>query len=286
MVQYKKKPNLKYLPKVSIITPSFNQVNFIENTIKSVLKQDYQNIEYIIIDGGSNDGTIDIIKKYEKDVAYWISESDNGQSAAINKGLKVATGDIIGWINSDDVYYENAISSAIQILNEHPEIDIVFGNFDYIDVKGKIIHQSKEIKLNLLVYLFTQQCYHCNVAGLFRKKCFDAYGFIREDLTYSMDYELYIRFASNKCKFYQSNKILGAYRLHSQSKTSTAVNRFVAEAKMVSQSYKEKFEFNPIYDKSLKYLFTVYRLILKVFRGAYTPNHVMKGIRHRKQYGV
>ena len=279
-------PNLKYLPKVSIITPSYNQANFIEQTIKSVLTQDYPNIEYIIIDGGSDDGTVRIIKKYEKDIAYWISESDNGQSAAFNKGLKVATGEIIGWINSDDIYYENAVSSAVQILNERPEIDIVFGNFNYIDEKGEIIHWSKEIKLNLLVYLFTQKCYHCNVAGLFRKKCFDAHGMLREDLTYSMDYELYVRFATNKCRFYQSDRILGAYRLHSQSKTSTVVSRFVAEARMVSQSYKDKLEFNPIFDMPLKYLFAVYRIILKVFRGAYTPNHVIKGIRHRRQYGA
>jgi glycosyltransferase involved in cell wall biosynthesis len=120
-------------PLVSIITPSFNQGRFLDQTIRSVLTQDYQPIEYIIIDGGSTDGTVEIIKQYESRLGYWVSERDKGQTEAINKGFAQAKGEILAWINSDDVYYPGAVSAAVETLSRNPDIGLVYGDLDFID---------------------------------------------------------------------------------------------------------------------------------------------------------
>src|SRR5512141_1228507 len=124
---------------VSIITPSFNQAPYIEATIQSVLGQDYPRIEYIIIDGGSTDGTVDVIRKYESRLANWVSEKDKGQTDAINKGFARAKGDILAWLNSDDTYEPGAIRAAVQYLQAHPETGLVYGDCNFINVSGQVI---------------------------------------------------------------------------------------------------------------------------------------------------
>ncbi len=114
--------------KVSVITPSYNQAEFLEKTILSVINQDYSNIEYIIIDGGSTDGSIDIIRKYENRLAYWVSEKDSGQSHAINKGLSLCTGDLVNWLNSDDLLMPSAIRILVEYYNKYPEIKLFYGD--------------------------------------------------------------------------------------------------------------------------------------------------------------
>ncbi|MEZ5010012.1 MAG: glycosyltransferase family 2 protein [Chitinophagales bacterium] len=114
--------------KISIITPSYNQAEFLEDTITSVLHQNYPNLQYIIIDGGSSDGSVEIIKKYENQIDYWISEKDSGQTHAINKGFSKVTGDIICWLNSDDIYFDYTLSAVANYFNENPDIDILWGD--------------------------------------------------------------------------------------------------------------------------------------------------------------
>lgn len=127
------------LPLVSIITPSFNQAEFLEATIQSVLGQDYPRIEYSIVDGGSTDGSVDVIKAYEQRLAWWVSEKDQGQTDAINKGFARAKGEILAWINSDDTYNPGAVGSAVKYLMEHPEIALVYSDCNYINEKGEVI---------------------------------------------------------------------------------------------------------------------------------------------------
>ena len=120
-------------PKISIVTPSFNQAQFLEETILSVINQNYPNLEYIIIDGGSTDGSVDIIKKYEKHLTYWVSEPDNGHGHALNKGFSTTTGEIMAWINSDDKYYPSTFATVAEIFNKFSDINWIHGKNSRID---------------------------------------------------------------------------------------------------------------------------------------------------------
>jgi len=270
--------------KVSVVTPSFQQAQFLEETIQSVISQSYPKLEYIVIDGGSTDGSVDIIKKYEKNIAYWVSEPDRGQSHAVNKGLEKATGDIIGWINSDDRYYEGAIQKAIEVFSEYPEVDVVFGNVDFIDEQGNILHQTNEMAVDFRTYLFTNRCYHANAAGFFRKKCFDLYGMLREDLKYAMDYELYLRFAYNRCRFYQMKDVLGSYRLHEQSKTLLHSKIMASECTSCSEEYKKALGIQRIFYNPLKYYYRYLRVAKKTIAHAYSLKNILHGILCRWRY--
>src|SRR3972149_1609071 len=137
----RQQPNMQpsNLPTVSIITPSYNQVQFIEETIQSVLAQDYARIEYIIVDGGSTDGSVEIIQKYAGQLAWWISEKDQGHADALNKGFAHASGEIMAWLNSDDTYYPGAVSEAVAYLQAHPEVGMVYGDADLTDNSGRVI---------------------------------------------------------------------------------------------------------------------------------------------------
>ena len=130
-------------PKISVITPSFNQAAYLERTILSVLDQDYPNIEYIIIDGGSTDGSVDIIRKYANRLTNWVSESDRGQAHAINKGLQQATGTWIAWQNSDDVFYPGTFSQLAQMAAMYPDVDLIIGNMNLIDKDDMLLRDIK-----------------------------------------------------------------------------------------------------------------------------------------------
>ncbi len=130
-------------PKISIVTPSYNQAEFLERTILSVLNQNYPNLEYIIIDGGSTDGSVEIIKKYEKYLSYWVSEKDRGQAHALNKGFEKATGDLVGWQNSDDIYLPGAFRKVAEVYRNNPNYDVYFGNIYFIAEEDNIIRDLK-----------------------------------------------------------------------------------------------------------------------------------------------
>ncbi|MHC1740447.1 MAG: glycosyltransferase family 2 protein [Anaerolineaceae bacterium] len=127
-------------PLITIITPSYQQAAFLEQTIRSVLEQDYPNIEYMVIDGGSDDGSVEIIKRYADRLTWWVSEKDNGQAEAINKGFARARGKYIAWVNSDDFYTPGAIREAVEELEAHPDIGLVFGEVQVVDKEGKILN--------------------------------------------------------------------------------------------------------------------------------------------------
>src|SRR5690348_14672359 len=126
------------IPLVSIITPSFNQAEFLERTIQSVLTQDYPRIEYMIVDGGSTDGSIEVIKKHQSKLAWWVSEQDHGQTDAINKGFNRANGEILAWLNSDDTYHPQAVAEAVKYLIEHPEVGMVYADCNFIDEQDRV----------------------------------------------------------------------------------------------------------------------------------------------------
>ena len=189
--------NNQNMPLVSVITPSFNQAAFIEETIQSVLMQDYPYIEHIIVDGGSTDGTLDILKKYSylRNRFCYISEPDRGQSHAINKGLKMAKGDIIGWLNSDDTYLPGAVSKAVNALQAHSEQAMVYGKGYHIDINGQIINSYPVEPFDReRLYKF---CIICQPAAFLRKNIFEIVGGVDEDLDFCMDYDLWIRISKD-----------------------------------------------------------------------------------------
>ncbi len=237
---------MKNLPKVSIVTPSYNQVEFLEKTILSVINQDYPNIEYIIIDGGSTDGSQEIIKKYENKISYWVSEKDNGQSDAINKGFKKCTGDIVAWINSDDLYVEGAISCAVAYFSEHTGIDMVHGKIDLIDVHGEYITYVASKDFTLQELIISNQVWQPSV--FFKRKIFDEIGYLDESYHYIMDYDFWIRIATRYNIGY-INSTLARFRLHGQSKTVSNSDLFLIENLIMLDRLLHKYEHKEAVEK-------------------------------------
>lgn len=185
-------------PKISIVTPSFNQGDFLEETIRSVILQGYPNLEYIIIDGGSSDKSIEIIKKYEPWLKYWISETDNGQSHALNKGFSKATGEIFGWINSDDYYNNNTFFNIIKLCHKHPNAVAWVGASYDIDKQGNI--KRKRLpkignKYQIANWGEDKDAWFSQPACLFKADAFNSVGKIDQKLTYALDVDLWMRLA-------------------------------------------------------------------------------------------
>jgi glycosyltransferase involved in cell wall biosynthesis len=209
-------------PKISIVTPSYNQVEFLERTILSVLNQNYPNFEYIIIDGGSTDGSVEMIKKYEQYLAYWTSEKDNGQTDAINKGFSQATGEILGWQNSDDIYMPRAFYEAIEKFSRNTDADLVFGNKYWIDEKDRIIRDARYVSFNYYSLLYEGSALS-NQSTFWKKTLMDRIGFFNQNFKFCMDYDFWVR-ASKKGKFLLIRNYLGATRYHKNTKTNTIVH--------------------------------------------------------------
>lgn len=219
------------IPKLSVVTPSFNQADFIEETIRSVLLQDYPNIEYIVIDGGSTDGSVDIIKKYEKWLDYWVSEPDNGQSHAINKGWNQSSGEILAWLNSDDVYQPGAFSQAAAYLTKHQTVGMVYGNCDIIDRTGTTTGHCPSMAFDLKA-LACNQWFISQPATFFRKTAVEKAGKIDESLHLVMDWEFFLRIAFNDIVNYLPVDI-AKFRVWEDAKTSSQSIRSAREKLLV-----------------------------------------------------
>lgn len=217
--------------KISIITPSYNQGQFLEQTIDSVLSQNYPNLEYIIIDGGSSDNSIEIIKKYEKHLTYWVSEKDNGQSHAINKGYAKATGEIINWLNSDDYYEKDSLCKVSQVF-ENSEVKVVCGRSRVFDDSSKTESYSTgtDIYKNNLAKTIAWARID-QPETFFRRSSLNTQYLVNERLHYIMDRDLWIRYLiSNGLSGIQTiPDILVNFRLHSSSKSISQIENFGIE---------------------------------------------------------
>jgi len=225
-------------PKITIITPSFNQGKYIERTIKSVLSQNVSELEYLIFDGGSTDETMDVIKAFGESVK-WVSEKDFGQADAVNKGLKNARGEIIGWLNSDDIYYPNALNTVIDFFNENKDIDIIYGMADHIDENDNVIepYYTQQWDYELLKNV----CFICQPAVFFRRSIINKYGLLNIKLRYCMDYEYWLRIGRETPFYYLQKKLAGS-RLYPETKT---LGSRVAVHKEILQMFKETFRYVP-----------------------------------------
>jgi glycosyltransferase involved in cell wall biosynthesis len=214
-------------PKVSIVTPSYNQGEFIEETIRSVLLQGYTNLEYIIIDGGSTDNSVEIIKKYQKWLAYWVSEPDRGQSHAINKGFEKATGEIYAWLNSDDTYMPSAGETAVKYLTEHSDVDMIYGECNFINEHSHKTGQYPPAEFNL-VDLVCGRNMVPQQAVFFRKQILDNVGYLDTNLQLAMDYDFWLRVAL-RAKIVYVPQVLANYRLCAGTKTREQAEKWSSD---------------------------------------------------------
>lgn len=211
------------LPLVSIVTPSFNQAAFLQSAIQSVLEQDYPNLEYLIVDGGSTDGSVEIIRKYADRLAWWVSEPDEGQTDAINKGFARARGEILAWLNSDDTYEPGAVTAAVNFLMAHPEVGLVYGNANFIDEQGRVIGrfpaaQTDYRRLRRGYVHIPQQ------AAFFRGNLWRAVGPLDPSFYFAMDYDLWVRLAA-RAEVRYVPQTWANFRLHTRGKTIVADDR-------------------------------------------------------------
>ncbi len=209
-------------PSITIVTPSFNQGQYLEETIRSVLLQGYPDVEYIIFDGASTDDSIDVIKKYERWISHWRSEPDGSQSAAVNKGLRIAKGELVGWQNSDDYYYPSSFVSAATEALSCPEFDVYFGDKDYVDSEGKFLFKRTNVEPTFAA-MIPWPCVN-NESMFFKKRLFDLGYFLDEGLAHYMDYDLFWRLFLDGFKFKYVPGLCAGFRQHSAAKSSTQVD--------------------------------------------------------------
>lgn len=205
--------------RVSVIIPSYNQAAYIRDTIESVLRQDYPHVEILVMDGGSTDGTVDILHQYAQSVPErfrFVSEPDRGQAHAVNKGVAMAAGTIIGWLNSDDTYHPGAIAKAVRKFRTHPNASVVYGNANYVNERGEFQYPYpvKPFNRDLLM----TECFICQPAAFLKKDAFVRVGGVKEDYKFILDYELWLRLLPSG-GFYYIDELIADYRLHEASKS-------------------------------------------------------------------
>ena len=200
---------------VSIVTPSYNQGRYIQQTIESVLNQDYPNLEYIVVDGGSNDNTVEILKKYETHLT-WISEKDRGQADGINKGFRMAKGEIVAWLNSDDTYLPGAVYQSVRYLEAHPEVGMLYGEGYHIDEDGELI--ERYYTEPFAYQRLSEVCFICQPTVFLRAEVISAVGPLDVTLDYCLDYEYWMRIAK-RFRIGDLETYLANSRLHSDTKT-------------------------------------------------------------------
>ena len=212
---------------VSIITPSFNQAKYLEDTIQSVLGQDYTNLEYILVDGGSTDESVDIIRKYDDKLAWWVSEKDSGQAEAINKGLSRATGEIVAWLNSDDTYLPGTISAAVRTFEENPDVVLVYGNMLAVDENSETINILRYDQLNLEDLL----CFQIigQPAVFFRRDALEKAGYLDSTYHFLLDHHLWLRLALQG-RIFHADQTWAAARYHAEAKNRARATEFGHEA--------------------------------------------------------
>lgn len=220
--------------KVSIVTPSFNQGKFIERTLQSVASQSGAEIEHVVFDGGSTDNTVEILKRFSPP-ARWISKKDRGQTDAVNQGIRATDGEIIGWLNSDDIYYPGAIARVVAFFEDHPEIDLVYGMADHIDTEDRAYEPYATEPWNY--DRLKELCFICQPALFFRRRVVEKFGLLDESLNYCMDYEYWLRLGKQGARFAYIEEKLAGSRMYAENKTMGAKVQVCKEINDVIKKY-------------------------------------------------
>jgi len=228
------------LPLVSIVTPSYNQARFLEATLRSVLEQDYPNMEYLVVDGASSDGSVEIIHRYADRLAWWVSEKDSGQPEAINKGLRRARGEFVGWLNSDDIYLPGAVTAAVKVFQSHPQAGLVYSDAQAIDADGKpfnLMRARQYALADLMAFNII-----CQPAAFMRRSVLDETGYLDPAYQLLMDNLLWMCMARMAPIVY-TPQIWAAARYHDQAKNRTRGAAYGQEARRLIADLKSRPEF-------------------------------------------
>jgi glycosyltransferase involved in cell wall biosynthesis len=215
------------LPLVSVVTPSFNQGAFLEATILSVLGQDYPKVEYLIMDGGSTDGSQEIIRRYADRLAYWTSERDHGQAEAINRGFAKASGEVLAWLNSDDTYEPGAVRAAVETFADYPDVDALYGDCAYVDQAGALVTVFRGRPFDLAGYLCTEGFIHQPTVFL-RRRVLERVGPLDPSFALCLDYEYWLRMAT-ACRWFYLPRVLARFRMHPAAKSAARRREFLDE---------------------------------------------------------
>lgn len=251
--------------KISVVTVSYNQAQFIEDTIKSVLNQDYPEVEYIVIDGGSTDGSADIIKKYSDRLAFWCSEPDGGQTDALRKGFAKATGDILCWINSDDQLEPGALSEVAAFFEQNPNARVVTGDHIKMNEQGVPIKLHREIPFNRFIWNYTYN-YTAQTSTFWKRDLYEEVGGMDTDYNMGMDTNLFARF-SEVTHMHKTKELWSRFRLHGQQKTALFDERSRLERRRILERYAGN---QPVaLEKLCRVIARCMRIALRLVTGCY-----------------
>lgn len=266
--QFKDKEGEMQLPKISLITPSYNQSKYLRETIESVISQKYPNLEYIVLDGGSTDESVNIIRHYSDHIDYWVSEPDAGQTDALIKGFSRATGDIFCWLNSDDILEPGTLLEVADFFRKHPDAQVVYGDATWIDKDSKKLRVKKEHKFNHFVFLFDHN-YIPQPSTFWRRDLYEKVGGLNPDVSVAMDTDFWMRCLQHT-SFHHVSRQWSKMRYHEEAKTHPKKMRHIArsQVKELRQKYYQNHDPNwllfckRIVAKSV-------RVNLKLFSGCY-----------------
>lgn len=230
-------------PRISIVTPSFNQAQFVTECLDSVTLQGYGSVEHIVADGVSTDGTVELLKRYSMETSHehlkWVSEPDQGQSDALNKGFRMATGEIVGWLNSDDRYRPGCFQAVVEAFERNPEVDVLYGDYTWVDENGRVLKIRREIEFSQFVLSYHRVLYIPTTATFFRRRIFDEGNFVDTRYHYAMDYEYFLRLAHKGYRFKHIAGLLADFRWHSSSKTGAHPEKQLAEHDAIAARYSK-----------------------------------------------
>lgn len=209
--------------KISIVTPSLNQGRYLLEALESVRAQGYAGVEHLVMDGGSKDETVQLLQSLEGrpewEYLSWQSQPDGGQSEALNRGFGNATGEIVGWLNSDDRYRASCFDHVVKAFAENPDVDVLYGDFTMVDQEGATLQVRREIDFSRFILLYHRVSYIPTPATFFRRRIFDDGNRLRNELHYAMDFEFFLRLADAGYRFQHISEVLADFRIHPESKT-------------------------------------------------------------------
>ena len=274
------KPQSK-LPDISIVTCSYQQGKFLDATMRSVLDQRYVNVDYIVIDGGSTDGSTAIIQQYASQLAYWVSEPDDGQTAALIKGFKQSTAEIQGWLCSDDLLLPGALKTVVLFFASHPEVDAVYGDSLWIDSTGRYLRPKKEIGFNRFAFLFDHN-YISQPSMFWRKRLYDKVNGLDASFNLAMDADLWERF-SRHTKIAHIPQYISCMRYYPEQKTRALKPKGLLEDRKIRQrSGVALSTLHPILSPLAKSV----RIVMKILAGGYRAKPSKKLLTSLKHYFI